>query len=362
MKSPSAGAVRDAGARSLVAGVAPPVAVAAPSSTAGAPVDTTQLDRLVGKALTAAKNGRYALSSASSRRAADEALRLYGESVVSAQLTVQRSNQLILQAQPEGVTRDEMTALKDEAWALVSSTLTLLVRRINANTLLPGRVTAVETAFFKRFMAIKHATLDEPQLPTRLLQVVGLSVGYATVVLAAELLLRRLHLHHGNEAQAFVLRVVDCMLPAARSLPEIVFPEEIVFASTIEQVLSGAFPAEFDAAFVASLRIRWTAAVMVQMRRERSMLDASKQNEKMIEKDETRWSADVAEHGLKRCALPSCDKIEASVLQHKFCSACRSVSYCSEEHCALHWKKHKPVCRATTAARHAADDAGAGAA
>ena len=70
----------------------------------------------------------------------------------------------------------------------------------------------------------------------------------------------------------------------------------------------------------------------------------------------------MAEHGLKRCALPSCDKMEASVQQYKFCSACRSVWYCSEEHWALHWAEHKPVCRATAAAQQAADDGGAGAA
>ena len=70
----------------------------------------------------------------------------------------------------------------------------------------------------------------------------------------------------------------------------------------------------------------------------------------------------MAEHGLRSCALPSCDKREASVQQFKFCSACRSVWYCSEEHGALYWAEHKPVCRATTAAQQAADDAGAGAA
>ena len=48
--------------------------------------------------------------------------------------------------------------------------------------------------------------------------------------------------------------------------------------------------------------------------------------------------------------------------QYKLCSACRSVWYCSEKHGALHWTKHKPVCRATTAAQQAADGVGAGAA
>ena len=101
---------------------------------------------------------------------------------------------------------------------------------------------------------------------------------------------------------------------------------------------------------------------MVQMRRERHLLDASEEVEKNMEAGKTRRRADVAQHGLKHCALPSCDKREASVQQYKFCSACRSVWYCSEEHGALHWAEHKPVCRATMAAQQAADDGGAGAA
>ena len=101
---------------------------------------------------------------------------------------------------------------------------------------------------------------------------------------------------------------------------------------------------------------------MVQMRRERGLLYASEMIEKLREEGEARWRADVAQHGLKHCALPSCDKPEVSVQQYKFCSACRSVWYCSAEHGALHWAEHKPICRATTAAQQAADDAGAGAA
>ena len=139
------------------------------------------------------------------------------------------------------------------------------------------------------------------------------------------------------------------MLPATRSLAKFVLGEEVAFASKIQQVLSGAFPT-YDATVVASLHTKWMDAAMVQMRRERHLLDASEKVENWIKDDETRWRADVTQHGLKRCALPSCDKKEASVQQYKFCSACRSVWYCSAEHGALHWKEHKPICRATTAA------------
>ena len=159
---------------------------------------------------------------------------------------------------------------------------------------------------------------------------------------------------------AFVLRVVDCMLPATRNSTGFTLGEEIDFAHAIQGALSGAFP--YDATFVASLRSKWTSAAMVQMRRERGSWDVSEEVNQYMKEDTARWGADVAKHGLKECALPSCDKREASVQQYKCCSACRSVWYCSAEHGALHWAEHKPICRATKAAQKAAAEGGAGAA
>ena len=98
---------------------------------------------------------------------------------------------------------------------------------------------------------------------------------------------------------------------------------------------------------------------MVQMLRARDLLDNRKELEDMVKGDKACRRADIEKHGLKHCALPSCDKREVSVGQHKRCSACRSVCYCSAEHGALHWKEHKPICRATTAAQQAAAGKGA---
>ena len=180
--------------------------------------------------------------------------------------------------------------------------------------MLPGRGTAVELAFFKRFTATKIATYDTPPLSTRSFQLVGLSFGYATAVYVAYVLLGMIFLCHDTEAQAFVRRVVDSMLPAAQSLAGCTLEEEVVFASEIQHFLSVAFPT-YDAAFVASLRAKWMDAAMVQMRRERRLLDASEKVDKAMEDAKTSWRADVTQHGLKHCALPSCDKQEASVQQ-----------------------------------------------
>ena len=215
-------------------------------------------------------------------------------------LTLQRALSLLCQAQPEGVKEDEEVALRDEAGALASSCLPLIVRRMDANTMLPGRGTAVEMAFSKRFEETKIVTFNAPPVSTRTLQLVGLCLGYATAVLAADVLLS--------------LRVVDCMLPAGRSMADIAIADEVGFACKIHQVLSGAFPT-YDATFIASLRTKWTDAAMAQMRSARGLLDASETEQKFIEDSKTRLRADVAQHGLKRCALPSCDKPEVSVQQ-----------------------------------------------
>ena len=88
---------------------------------------------------------------------------------------------------------------------------------------------------------------------------------------------------------------------------------------------------------------------MVQMRRARGLLDTTEEQVELCKSISSRQRADEAKHGLKECALPSCGKREASVGQHKRCSACRSMWYCSAEQGALHWKEYKPTCRATTA-------------
>ena len=96
------------------------------------------------------------------------------------------------------------------------------------------------------------------------------------------------------------------------------------------------------------------APALMAMRKERRLADVSAEFEAAEAKHDAAYRADIAAHGLKHCALPSCDKQEATVQQYKFCSACCSVWYCSAEHGALHWKEHKPTCRATVAAKEMA--------
>jgi hypothetical protein len=67
-----------------------------------------------------------------------------------------------------------------------------------------------------------------------------------------------------------------------------------------------------------------------------------------------RAAADVARHGLRRCALPSCDAQEPHPKLFKLCGRCRGVAYCGAMHCAEDWKRHKRQDGCKPAGEHAA--------
>jgi hypothetical protein len=52
-------------------------------------------------------------------------------------------------------------------------------------------------------------------------------------------------------------------------------------------------------------------------------------------------AADAARHGLRRCALPSCDAQEPHPKLFKLCGRCRGAAYCCAAHSAEDWKRHK---------------------
>ena len=74
-----------------------------------------------------------------------------------------------------------------------------------------------------------------------------------------------------------------------------------------------------------------------------------------------RQREDIAKHGLRDCALPSCSKTEKTVKEFAHCSGCRSVVYCCAEHQGLDWTKHKKACRKKQAELLAAEEGGGGA-
>jgi hypothetical protein len=54
-----------------------------------------------------------------------------------------------------------------------------------------------------------------------------------------------------------------------------------------------------------------------------------------------RAAADVARHGLRRCALPECGATEPNPKAFKLCGRCRAVVYCGGAHQEQDWRRHK---------------------
>ena len=132
------------------------------------------------------------------------------------------------------------------------------------------------------------------------------------------------------------------MLPASKHLlvVDVTLADEFDFAELVMRSIQPPLDP-----FRASLREKWAAPAMRKMLRARGLTGSEDNAKAVAALAAARRVADVAEHGLRACALPGCGLREACVKHFKFCSRCRSAWYCSEEHAAQHWKEHKKVCR-----------------
>jgi hypothetical protein len=69
--------------------------------------------------------------------------------------------------------------------------------------------------------------------------------------------------------------------------------------------------------------------------------DIAQDNQATLAAFRRRAAADVARHGLRRCALPSCGATEAHPKLFKLCGRCRGAAYCCAAHSKEDWKRHK---------------------
>ena len=97
----------------------PPWLLQMASPSAGSSHDTAVLDKLCEKGLKAVFRSRYAASAVFYLDAAEEALRLHGETFACTYLTLYRCMALLQQSRLEGVARDENEALRNEVGACV---------------------------------------------------------------------------------------------------------------------------------------------------------------------------------------------------------------------------------------------------
>ena len=145
------------------------------------------------------------------------------------------------------------------------------------------------------------------------------------------------------------------VIPRTSDLHELPFATENSMFALIEQLMS---PQNYEPAFCAAVPRKWRSDAVTSVLRARGLLQTSIAfHEENTAGFKARQREDIAKHGLRDCALPSCSKTEKTVKEFAHCSGCRSVVYCCAEHQGLHWTKHKKACRAKQAELLAAEEA-----
>ena len=116
-------------------------------------------------------------------------------------------------------------------------------------------------------------------------------------------------------------------------------------------------PHSYEPAFCAAVLRKWRSDAVSSVLRARGVLQFGIAAALEVGAEfQARKRDDIAKHGLRECALPSCSKTEKTVKEFAGCSGCRSVVYCCLEHQALDWRAHKKACREQEAARLAAEE------
>ena len=184
-------------------------------------------------------------------------------------------------------------------------------------------------------------------------------MGYVTLLLAMSRSLNLLPFPYWTAVQkrmveSFVLQGLDVIPRTAGVHADLIVGEERVVVKIVEE---GMNPRDYEPAFCAAVLRKWRSNAVSSVLRARGVLQSGiAAYQQHSAEFEARKRADVAKHGLRDCALPSCSKTEKTVKEFAGCSGCRSVVYCRLEHQALDWRAHKKACREKEAARLAAEE------
>ena len=150
-----------------------------------------------------------------------------------------------------------------------------------------------------------------------------------------------------RSVESFVLQGLD-IIPRTAGVAHSIASEDDVVAM-VERHMN---PRDYDSAFCAAVLRKWRSEAVSSVLRARGALQTGIAKSEQSKADfHVRQRADIAKHGLRDCALPSCSKTEKTVKEFAGCSGCRTVVYCCLEHQALDWRAHKKSCREKEAAR-----------
>ena len=320
--------------------------------------------KLVDKRTIAGQLRRYARNAELSAQAAVQAEALFGDdSLVVAHLRYDECDALAgLSIAASGAERE---ALRRRSWAVLVSLIPPLLRRLEANTLLPGTLREEELDYAAYAQAAEWKS-NEPIPSPSVLRVLTSTMEYNTVLYAMFRGLNLLSLQHlllwpdaqKTMVESFVLQGLD-VIPRTAGIRHGNLSGEGVVVMAIEKHMS---PHSYEPAFCAAVLRKWRSDAVSSVLRARGVLQTGIARHEMFQAEfDALQRADIAKHGLRDCALPSCVKTEKTVKEFAGCSGCRSVVYCCLEHQALDWRAHKKACRETEAARIAEEEAEQGA-
>ena len=154
--------------------------------------------------------------------------------------------------------------------------------------------------------------------------------------------------------ESFVLRGLD-VIPRTAGIPAGLIAHESNLVAFIKTRMT---QRNYGSAFCTAFLRKWRSNAVSSVLQARGILQTgvAKSEQSRAEFD-AQQRADIAEHGLRDCALLSCAKTEKTVKEFSLCAGCRSQVYCCLEHQALDWKAHKKACRKMEAARLAEEEA-----
>ena len=234
--------------------------------------DVLVLDRLILKAVESATNDLHGLATTYFRRAAKLANEINGETLVSVHLTGKEASHILLLMQTSDMRSHERDALLADAWALTSSMLPFLNRRIEQNALLPGQCSKAESSYYLHCVALSFHFADAP-LPGDKLETLKLSVGFVCALNVAHLALVSMsgaaRPEETQAAHAFIMRVM-VLWPSFAEKSHLVLMDERLLACTIERATARKLNV-----ISPSLQARWNSPAMVKLRKQRDLFDTS---------------------------------------------------------------------------------------
>ena len=232
----------------------------------------------------------------------------------------------------------ESEAFMRQSWALLLSAIPILLRRLESDTLLPGIIREEELDFAVHEKTEIFEAKNEPVPPPSVIRAFASTIGYGILLDAMYRGLELLPFPWWPAAQKrsvelFVLQGLD-IIPHTAGIAHSSASEDDLVAMMERRIN----PRHYDPAFCAAVLRKWRSEAVSSVLRARGALQTRiAKSEQNIAEFEARQRDDIAKHGLRDCALPSCSKTEKTVKEFAGCSGCRTVVYCClDESAALH--------------------------